>query len=73
MGDEVCDVDKAGLDGFPECETMNGNGNPVIGGLRDPTVYEYDFMPINAGFAGACVVAFYQLFYNIYLGELFTN
>ena len=39
------------------------------GECRDPTVYEYDFMPVNAGFAGACAVGFYQLFYNIYLGK----
>ena len=38
----------------------------IMGG--EDEVYNYDFMPVNAGFAGACGLAFYQLAYNIYLG-----
>ena len=69
MGDQICDESKAGDTDFEPCKIEGG----AEGGLRDPSVYEYDFMPVNAGFAGACVIAFYQLFYNIYLGELFTK
>ena len=48
-------------------------GEPICdepgGACEDPTVYQYDFKPVNIGFAIACGVAFYQLFYNIFLGS----
>ena len=43
----------------------------IIGG--NDAVYDYDFVPVNIGFAIACVAAFYQLAYHIYLGKTLIN
>lgn len=48
--------------GEPQGCDENGNNCDEL------TVYDYDFKPVNIGFAIACGVAFYQLGYNIYLG-----
>ena len=39
----------------------------IIGGEEE--VFDYDFVPVNIGFGIACVAAFYQLAYHIYLGK----
>ena len=43
----------------------------IIGGEEE--VFDYDFVPVNIGFGIACVVAFYQLAYHIYLGKKTIN